>query len=294
MRKVPSGIYRISSVLDGTLTDMGLFPRAKKYQVFSVWSKAVGDVARYASPRRIADDVLFVSTASSAWSQELTFMRREILRRLNGALGGEYVRDIRFSEHLWSPPPKDPAPFDPPSGRDTGLQVSFGSADDRLKEVATRFAVAAHRRRLFLLGSGYKSCEKCGCLFPSKEAECPYCRARSESLCLRRAMAILEEAPHLGDEELISLLGLSDSLMAKRARDYLDSRYEGVLRALLAEDNQERFGYAEEVAKRLTAMRIGKPIDEVSDQDMLEALGKRHASMLKRGRQHFVGGSRGG
>ncbi len=39
----------------------GLYPKARRYKVFSMWPKIVGDIARYAVPRRLSGDVLFVA-----------------------------------------------------------------------------------------------------------------------------------------------------------------------------------------------------------------------------------------
>jgi predicted nucleic acid-binding Zn ribbon protein len=45
---------------------------------------------------RISKGILFVRVKTSAWRNELSMRKEEIIRRINAALGEEIVTDIKF------------------------------------------------------------------------------------------------------------------------------------------------------------------------------------------------------
>jgi len=228
-----TGIASVSQVLEKTLGDMGLLLNSKRYQVFSLWPRVVGDIARHAKPRRLEGDVLFVATASSVWSQELTFMRESIIEKLRVALKGDYVREIRFSEHLWEPSEdgrRAKTGF-PVAAVGEGESAMDAIPDERLASSAKRFSRTMARRKLYLLRRGYAICPKCGSLYPSFKKECPYCAVQQEWRAKRRAIAILEKAPHLTDQEVMSLVGSGNLEPVRWARLELESRHLTVARS---------------------------------------------------------------
>lgn len=283
-----AGVAPIGDVLSKTLDNLGLFPKAKKYQVFSVWARIVGDIARHATPRRLSGDVLFVATASSAWAQELTFMRQSILDKIKDALGGDYVREIRFSEHLWDPSEDSPSlegdlfPF---MVRGDQARLMDGIPDARLASTAKRFSITMGRRRQFLIRQGYKVCGTCGCLYPSRKAECPFCKAKQELLSHNRAIAILDRAPFLGDEEILALIGSGDKDLVQRARRDLESRCLTVARNGLAREARKAADDVEiaQVIGKLASLRSGKPVEEISREELEKAVGRRFALAARKG-----------
>jgi predicted nucleic acid-binding Zn ribbon protein len=74
----------------------GLAPASGLGALQRAWPAAVGDVvAARAHPSAEHDGVVTVTCSSSVWAQELTLMAPELVARLNAALGGEKVRELR-------------------------------------------------------------------------------------------------------------------------------------------------------------------------------------------------------
>ena len=72
-------------------------------QVWEVWRSAVGGgIADNAQPAAFKGDMLIVHVANSVWCHHLQFLKSEVLRQLNQALGGERIRDIKFKIGTWS------------------------------------------------------------------------------------------------------------------------------------------------------------------------------------------------
>ncbi len=311
------GSSGLSDILNKTLDDLGLFPKARKYQVFSLWNKIVGDIAKYAKPRRIQGDVLFVATASSVWSQELSFMRESILAKINAALGESHIKEVRFSEHLWAAQEDGGTKLGPARASAPPLTVEEATrvkelggeiADAGLLRAFRKTAGTMLRRRRYLLSSGYKLCTTCGCIYPQEKSECPACKAKREFVAVNRAIAILDRSPEVGNDELSRLSGLEDPYLCERARREVESRLESFVRyrlAAAARDSEvfgvtggvralsggrrrspEKEAARAEVAaaiRKLASLRYHLPFESISPEDVERAVGRRFATLVKRG-----------
>ena len=69
--------------------------RLEEGRIWLVWDAAVGaQIAAKARPVSFRDGTLTVAVASAPWMQQLTFLKKGILEKLNERLGRELVRDI--------------------------------------------------------------------------------------------------------------------------------------------------------------------------------------------------------
>ncbi len=67
-------------------------------KVLNIWGEVVGPLVKENTrPQRISNGILFVKTKSPSWAQELKVLDIKIKRALNGALGFEMIKEIRFS-----------------------------------------------------------------------------------------------------------------------------------------------------------------------------------------------------
>lgn len=103
--------FNVKAVVKGALRRLNLDARMQGYAVWGVWDKAVGDtVARQAQPVFVRGGILFVKCSSSAWMQQLHFMKGTIQKELNRVLGKEVVKDIRLQIGTIAPPDHDEPP----------------------------------------------------------------------------------------------------------------------------------------------------------------------------------------
>ncbi len=90
-------IERLSSLLNKTLASHGLTTRLKEYRVMGRWEKIVGKViARHAQPSSLRGKKLCVAVDSSAWMQQLSLLKPDLIDKLNRGLGAGSIRDITF------------------------------------------------------------------------------------------------------------------------------------------------------------------------------------------------------
>jgi len=88
----------ISGCLEKLLKKLELDKKLLGWGVLEIWEEVVGPrIASNAKPTAYRDSKLFVEVTTTAWVHELTFMRKDILTRINARLGKSVIRDIVFS-----------------------------------------------------------------------------------------------------------------------------------------------------------------------------------------------------
>ncbi len=91
------GFTHIGGLLDGIM---------KKYRrdydegiekIWGLWEGAVGKtIAENTRPEAFKGKELLVYVNSSAWLHQLRFLKKDIINKVNGALGAELVKEITF------------------------------------------------------------------------------------------------------------------------------------------------------------------------------------------------------
>ena len=87
----------VNAVLERVLGSLNLGLKVKQYRIWDVWNSVVGEaIASQAQPQQIRAMVLWVTVSNSTWMQQLEFMKRQIVERINERIGETVIRDIRF------------------------------------------------------------------------------------------------------------------------------------------------------------------------------------------------------
>ena len=86
-----------STALNEFASSVGITKKLREYNVLTSWETIVGEqIAKVAKPQRIDNRILLVTVASAPWRAELSMRRREIIEKINAAVGKRVVQDIRF------------------------------------------------------------------------------------------------------------------------------------------------------------------------------------------------------
>jgi predicted nucleic acid-binding Zn ribbon protein len=66
-------------------------------KVWSLWNNAVGEaIAKNTRPVAFKGKLLLVHVVSSTWMHELKFLKKDIIKKINEALGKKLVEEIKF------------------------------------------------------------------------------------------------------------------------------------------------------------------------------------------------------
>ena len=99
-----------SDVLQSLLQN-GKSPLAKgftRWRVWREWGQIVGpELARHTEPVDYKQGILFIWVKSSARMQEVSFLSREIMHKINGFLKRKWVNRLRYTLNPHKLPPVD-------------------------------------------------------------------------------------------------------------------------------------------------------------------------------------------
>lgn len=105
----PAAPMPLSGLLRTLIGELGVEDRLAQSRALLVWEEAAGPlVAAQARPLRITRGRLELSVPSATWRNQLSFMKHDLLLRLNQLAGEEVVRDLVF---LNQPADRNPLAF---------------------------------------------------------------------------------------------------------------------------------------------------------------------------------------
>ena len=97
MKKRKSEVVHIGSVINKVLKTHRHEFDEDLAQVWSLWDSAVGEaIAKNTRPAAIKGKLLLVNVVSSTWMHELKFFKKDIIKKINEALGKSLVEEIKF------------------------------------------------------------------------------------------------------------------------------------------------------------------------------------------------------
>ncbi|MEQ9496822.1 MAG: DUF721 domain-containing protein [Deltaproteobacteria bacterium] len=148
----------VSRVLAATNPDPRRGPKSHALRVFTAFTKIGPPIVDQADPVLFRKGVLTLQVAESAWMTELSFLAPQIKKRLNGLLGRDLIREVRFRLGPLMPRP-EPPPKPKPLTREAKARIAawadqIPSQDVRAAVVraAERFAALPRKAPLDLSG----------------------------------------------------------------------------------------------------------------------------------------------
>jgi len=89
----------ISALLESVFAGKPAQKRIREAKAWQFWEEAVGShIASKAAPVAFRDGTLTVRVSGSAWLQQLSLMKRDIISQLNAAIGYPLVNDLFFRQ----------------------------------------------------------------------------------------------------------------------------------------------------------------------------------------------------
>lgn len=177
-----SGLSAASQIIEAGLISADLARALRPHMAKVYWEGVVGPQVSGATQVLAVrgGDTLVVRTKSSVWMNELTLLKTNILSRLNRAIGGRVLTDIRFEIGQLDPKPApgDGAPIDPNIDAialplDAQLRIDRAAAeigDEALRERIRRGLTRAAQSDEWKRSHGWTACRRCGSLAEPVEA----------------------------------------------------------------------------------------------------------------------------
>jgi predicted nucleic acid-binding Zn ribbon protein len=87
----------IGNSLKAILNDYGLMPRLKQFEIINAWSSIVGDqIMKVTKAEKVEQGTLFIRVTKPVWRNELIFLKKEIITKINKMMSEEIVKEIIF------------------------------------------------------------------------------------------------------------------------------------------------------------------------------------------------------
>jgi len=87
----------LGGVLQNLLKNLGLEKRIKEQKLILDWDKIVGNkIAEKTKAFKIEGNKLFVKVESPSWRNELFYLKKDIINKLNQSVKQEVIKDIIF------------------------------------------------------------------------------------------------------------------------------------------------------------------------------------------------------
>jgi len=138
----------IGEILKERIGALGWECRLREEEVLTSWDAAVGpQIAAHARPSHITDHRLTIVTESPVWTQQLSLLKPDLLRRIARNFGPGVVADLYFITGKIEPPLQDP-PAAAPRPNITALPALLesdlaGIPDDEVRDAVRRLMLAA-------------------------------------------------------------------------------------------------------------------------------------------------------
>jgi predicted nucleic acid-binding Zn ribbon protein len=96
-KKRKAKFVHIGNIIGDVLKNYRRESDAELIMVWQIWDSIVGDViSPNAKPAAFKGRVLLVHVSSSTWIHQLQFLKKEMIAKLNQALGKTLIDDLKF------------------------------------------------------------------------------------------------------------------------------------------------------------------------------------------------------
>jgi predicted nucleic acid-binding Zn ribbon protein len=87
----------LGKVLQSVLKEQRMTEEIETYKVFTLWQEIVGEnMAGHARPVRITEKTVYIETDDPMWLTQLRYMKRDILRTIEGHIRPGTIKDLKF------------------------------------------------------------------------------------------------------------------------------------------------------------------------------------------------------
>ena len=97
MRKKNMGFDHIGPVMKSVVNEFYKKADQGILKISAVWQEVVGEaIAANTKPATMKGKLLIVNVSSSIWVQELHFMKKDLVQKLNERVGAYLVEEVKF------------------------------------------------------------------------------------------------------------------------------------------------------------------------------------------------------
>jgi hypothetical protein len=202
------------------------------------WNKIVGEtLSKKSAPYFIKNSTLYVSVENSAWTQQMQFLKNDIIEKTNNFLNGAYISEILFKNSeikrfsYVENKIENKNEIDTSEIKLTKLEeselntISKEIENEEIREKFYKILVENKKREIFLMKDGYKRCERCLILFNGDGNVCYSCLSEEKQKREKETVQYIIRNPgtnFMKTKEKINRLLRDEFIeLKKRAKDFV-------------------------------------------------------------------------
>ncbi len=249
-------MLKLDRVLDCVLEQAGIKHRLQEHRAILLWPEVVGStLARKSQARYISNGTLFVTVASSAWANQMLFLKEVILAEFSKRLGPQVVSDIRFFTGQLSFVDENPGT----------IRVEHDGRPAALKPDLNTLEIMDRKRKAQILSRTGKTCACCGIPVESDQRLCMFCEKQIKDYA-STIKHWLNECPW-HDISRIPLPGVSEEVFSYLKKQEVKSVLEKI-----REYNKNGAAAPRDLFVKLILLTQGKEPGDLTDEDVKDAL----------------------
>ena len=215
---------KITEILPRFVSSLG---QGKAYQTQLLiyhWEKIVGSsIAGHVRPVRMDFRTLFLAADAPVWANELRYMERDLIDKINAFVCEELVREIKFCSpkeqgNTRRYEKEEPLPEKIIPKKEEYEKTSSFIAEidnDALRFAASRALAQNFARRRSLKEQGWHTCASCDRMVPSEETYCVFCGQQKKEEKENDVRKLLLSQPWLHGYEISRMLGCSSEFVLR-------------------------------------------------------------------------------
>ncbi len=208
----------LKDALNSKIKKLKVHHQLKEMQVLALWSTAAGErLAGQTKATRLIRGQLYVKVTSSAWAHQLSFFRREYIRKINDALGEPLVKDIFFQVGDIVSEAEESTVEEERNFTFSKVELDENEKSEISKVAAVignedvqnafhKFMEKDYMTRKAKKEEGWGKCKVCGSICPPYQDFCWFCEKGRETGRRERVIRWLSETPWLGYDQASPLI----------------------------------------------------------------------------------------
>jgi predicted nucleic acid-binding Zn ribbon protein len=87
----------LSAIMNKLVGESEYSKKLNQYNIFNHWPAIVGPaIGKKTKPEKLFKGLLYISVSNSTWSNELSSMSDQLIKKINEYIGEEIVKGLRF------------------------------------------------------------------------------------------------------------------------------------------------------------------------------------------------------
>ena len=143
MRRKTKKWVSIGDALGNAAKRAGIAKKMRQFEVWNRWDKIAGPlIAAHAKPSRWQGDSLVLAVEHSSWMQELSYLKSELLEKIQNQIPYIAIKDLRFEIGKIAKAPDEFVATSPPCVLDDDEREFIEQAAKEIKDEDTRLTVS--------------------------------------------------------------------------------------------------------------------------------------------------------